>query len=104
MSQDNFWFWHNDDESAVLAAFLAQHGLVSGIGDDTENGQSTVSFVVGFDSEAPDPFALYVCALCGTSVSERGDAGWRHDVGWHERGGCTSVQPRELPRWPTTKD
>jgi len=84
----NDWFWRSEDDTQVLAAFIAQHGLVSGMQDDT--------FVVGFHGDVPDPFTSYVCGLCGTAVSRHGDAGWRHDVAWRDRGGCMTAQPREV--------
>lgn len=33
------------------------------------------------------------CGVCATSVKLHGDAGWRHELGYRETGGCSTPWP-----------
>lgn len=95
-------FWHDEGDGAE-ARFLAEHGAVGAFDGD--------AFVVSAGREdmlpawPPDvtPVSLEdesvaledaaTCAVCATPVARHGDAGWRHEVGLAERGGCQTPWP-----------
>lgn len=111
-------FWHAGDSAE--ARFLAEHGAVGGFegdefvvsagnaellpawpfrsdlpGANPANGDETEDDEPHPDAEPnlelPEPEVD--CAVCGTPLRRRGDAGWRHEVGLAERGGCQTPWP-----------
>ena len=78
--------WDGDPGNAA-DRFLAEHGGVSHIeGED---------LVMNFGSAGllPPWPPVIACAVCATPVARHGDAGWRHELGVSERGGCQTPWP-----------
>jgi hypothetical protein len=89
--------WRGPDDAAA-DRFLAEHGMVSSFAGD--------ELVIEAGSEAllpawPPEVARMegqgtehdICAVCQTPVARHSEAGWRHEVGLAERGGCTTPWP-----------
>jgi len=79
-----------DDDSleADLAKWLARHSFVSDhVGDWVR--------VEVVDLRAPET-PIGTCQNCGTPLTHRGDAGWRHDLGWSFTR-CSQPVPAPLP-------
>jgi hypothetical protein len=53
--------------------------------------------VVDGASRVPGPPRAARCVFCGTPLRLRADAGWRHDVRLHDRGGCCIPCPEPTP-------
>lgn len=41
----------------------------------------------------PETTPVTLCAVCATPVVRHGDAGWRHEVSYRARGGCSTPWP-----------
>lgn len=93
MGSDEFWGYLGDEED-IWAEFIATHSFAPSL----EGDAMVIQF--GDADRLPQPPKRYECASCRTEVRDRGDAGWCHEVGFKERGGCTHVIPREAPCSP----
>lgn len=84
-------FWTQGNENASIR-FRMEHGLVAGMeGDDLVIAAGNEELLPPWPPDLPE----YVCGACGTEVKEHGDAGWRHEKGFKERGGCPRPRPRQ---------
>ncbi len=87
MDRDKFWTSADNDE--VLAEYLAEHSFSWSF--DPETTEFVASF--GDADRLPRLPETSSCVFCGTPIRNRGDVGWRHEVGFGARGGCSMACP-----------
>jgi hypothetical protein len=83
-------FWAEGDDEAVLAEYLAEHSYYGAFDPAT----STFAVMFGDESRLPSLPEVSTCVFCTTPVQRHGEAGWRHALGFHARGGCDMPCPR----------
>ena len=99
-------FWTDDNAES---RYLAEHGAVSRFdGDELVIEAGNEALLPpwppsGYNETGPSVVgstgtANVLCAVCATPVVRHGDAGWRHEVSYAERGGCSTPWPRADPR------